>query len=75
VKQAILYGVKHDRFIRTEIDFAKCGTPGNYQAHRRRGEKACQACLRAEARRSRDAHRPQPSGWAKEKARRAKERA
>lgn len=32
------------------IDWAKCGTSGNYKAHRRRGEEACDACKRANAR-------------------------
>lgn len=66
----ILYGAKHNRFITTELDFAKCGTPANYRAHLRRGEKACQACLRAEARRTQDSKRKHLSGWAKKKARR-----
>ena len=43
--------------VRSVLDFAKCGTPGNYKAHRRRGEKACAACLLAEAQRSQDAAR------------------
>ena len=32
------------------LDWAKCGTPANYQAHLRRGEKPCEACRKAQNR-------------------------
>lgn len=63
------YRIDPDRY---PLDFAKCGTPGNYRAHLRRGEKPCGPCLGAEARRSRDRKTPRPSGYARKKMREAK---
>lgn len=36
------------------IDFAKCGTPGNYRKHERLGETPCRSCRDAEYRRTSD---------------------
>jgi hypothetical protein len=33
-----------------ELDLEPCGTDAAYQRHRRRGERACYACLQAQAR-------------------------
>jgi len=44
------YGVKTGILVKTPLDWTKCGTPANYQAHRRRGQDACQACRKAVAR-------------------------
>ena len=38
------YGRKHGRYLTTELDWAKCGTPSQYRAHYRRGEQPCRAC-------------------------------
>lgn len=45
-----LYGVKHGRFLTTELDWAKCGRMSNYYAHLRRGQKPCTPCQEAAAR-------------------------
>lgn len=44
------YGRRHGIYARTPLDWTKCGTPANYQCHRRRGQDACQACKKAVAR-------------------------
>lgn len=36
-----------DPFATTRANAAKCGTRSGYRSHRRRGEKACAACLAA----------------------------
>lgn len=56
--RVILYGHKHGRYIRTELDFAKCGTASNYKAHLRRGQKPCRSCRQAENRRNQDRRPP-----------------
>lgn len=44
----VRYGAKWGRFVQVELDWAKCGTAANYQAHLRRGQKPCRACRQAE---------------------------
>lgn len=56
--------------VRSTFDFAKCGTPANYRAHLRRGEKPCRSCRQAESRRQRDRR----SGGKRKEMRRDRER-
>lgn len=54
-KPQIRYGARFGHFIDPQLyplDDLVCGTPANAQAHRRRGQKPCDACLRAEGRAS-----------------------
>jgi hypothetical protein len=51
------YGRKYGIYVRTPLDWAKCGTPANYGAHRRRGQDACRACKKAVARYEADRRR------------------
>ena len=44
----VVYGP--GRWVETPLDWARCGTEAQAQAHRRRGQKPCPACLRAEGR-------------------------
>ncbi len=44
------YGRKHGVYATTPLDWARCGTPANYHAHRRRGQDACRACKKAHSR-------------------------
>lgn len=57
---------------RYPLDFALCGTSGNYRAHLRRGEKPCRSCRQAESRRQKDKPSQRPSRWAREKIYRAR---
>jgi hypothetical protein len=50
----IPYGNKHGKIVTAPLDWAACGSPANYRAHLRRGEPACRACKKAEARDRRD---------------------
>jgi hypothetical protein len=44
------YGRRYGVYVRTPLDWTRCGTPANYWAHRRRGQDACRACKKAVAR-------------------------
>jgi hypothetical protein len=44
------YGRKYGVYVRTPLDWTRCGTPANYWCHRRRGQEACRACKKAVAR-------------------------
>jgi hypothetical protein len=44
------YGRKYGVYVRTPLDWTRCGTPANYHAHWRRGQEACRACRKAHAR-------------------------
>lgn len=51
------YGAKHNRYPKTEYDFAKHGTEAGARAHWRRGEKPCEPCRLAANRAHRDRQR------------------
>ena len=46
----VVYGAATGRYVETPLDWARCGTEAQAQAHRRRGQKPCPECLRAEGR-------------------------
>lgn len=50
------YGRKTGILVRTPLDWGRCGTPANYQAHRRRGQD-CEICRKAVARYEADRRR------------------
>jgi hypothetical protein len=51
------YGHKHGVYVRTPLDWTRCGAPANYWCHRRRGQEACRACKKAVARYEADRRR------------------